>query len=235
MHSGTCWVKSLSLCPLLPQLCPLSGLPVFPSPAACKLTSTQALFGLLQPAGCLSGPHGVQWVWRDAGALRALRWLYTQIIEGRRCVGSEGVRPQAPAVKTPEHREAGYSHGKGVDDSSAPSGSCPRGPAWRGWNPGAPTQWPLSGREARPLAAGPWRTALGAPGFQDLTAAARECGSRGRGRGVLRRLGLRFLPRAFSDHAHFDVCVIQSEKKPFTSPSLFLHKAKKQVIVPFSS
>lgn len=113
--------------------------------------------------------------------------------------------------------------------------AAPAAPAWRGWNPGAPTQRPLSRREARPLAAGPWRTALGAPGFQDLIAAARECGSRGRGRGVLRRLGLRFLPRAFSDHAHFDVCVIQSEKKPFTSPSLSLHEAKKRVIVPFSS
>ena len=234
MHSGTCWVESLSLCPLPPQLCPLSRLPVSPSPAACKLTSTQALFGLLPPAGCLSGPHGVQWVWRDVGALRALRWLYGQIIEGRRCVESEGVRPQAPAEKTPEHPEAGYSHCKGIDDSSAPSRSGPRGPAWRGQNPGAPTQRPLSRREARPLAAGPWRTARDEPGFQDLPAAARECGSGGRGRGILTRLGLRFLPRAFSDHAHFDVCVIQSEKKPFTSPSLFLHEAKKQVIVPLS-
>ncbi|MXQ82393.1 hypothetical protein E5288_WYG011023 [Bos mutus] len=117
------------------------------------------------------------------------------------------------------------------------NGSVPRPPrprlagpeSRRGQNPGAPTQRPLSRREARPLAAGPWRTARDEPGFQDLPAAARECGSGGRGRGVLTRLGLCFLPRAFSDHAHFDVCVIQSEKKPFTSPSLFLHEAKKQV------
>lgn len=113
--------------------------------------------------------------------------------------------------------------------------AAPAAPAWRGWNPGAPTQRPLSRRQARPLAAGPWRTALGAPGFQDLPAAAQECGSGcSRGRGVLTPLGLRFRPPAFSDHAHFDVCVIQSEKKPFTRPDLFLREAKKQVIVPFS-
>ena len=152
----------LSLCPLPPQLCPLSRLPVSPSPAACKLTSTQALFGLLPPAGCLSGPHGVQWVWRDAGALRALRWLYAQIIKGRRCVESEGVRPQAPAEKTPEHREAGYSHCKGIDDSSAPSRSGPRGPAWRGQNPGAARiqAHPHKGRSQDARRA-PWRRVRG--------------------------------------------------------------------------
>lgn len=40
-------------------------------------------------------------------------------------------------------------------------------------------------------------------------------------------LGLSFLGRALSDGAHFDVPVIQSEKKPFTSPDLFFPETKK--------
>lgn len=109
----------------------------------------------------------------------------------------------------------------------------PRPPAWRGWNPGAPDK----GRS--PGARRPWRRVLqNSPKAPWLPGPHCGCARVRVQRQRPRRpqaAGVALFPRAFSDHAHFDVCVIQSEKKPFTSPSLSLHEAKKRVIVPFSS
>lgn len=159
---------SVCLCPPCPSAV-LSPTHTAPRP----LSHPHALFGLFPPASvCARGvsvpvPPGAG---RGAGGTRARCGPCSGFSIGSSKAGEagRGVRPQAPAEKADcdsGRRDAGYSHCKGMDDSSRPSPQRPPQPPQPppGASPGPPTQRPLSRRAARPLAAGPQTAASGAP------------------------------------------------------------------------